>query len=240
MPRQEKTSLYKKLRRFLRRKKSRLKQSGWRPPPDPVNVPPDIEILEMIGQGRRSCTYRAQFQGRQVAVKVYRLEYLHRYRWRFRIHLAQFEHDRNRAFWDCPALRPYTVEPLRVLGVTDDYSPAFVQSWAEGIQLPNWVKQYGPVPAETLAAGYRIVATAAALGLHDLDISPGNIKLHKLADGWIPLIYDFNLLPQHLYAPNPLRGLAFRLGLRPPGYRDCAALEGWANQGVAEAWLHLV
>lgn len=193
----------------------------------------------MVGQGRRSCTYRAQYQGRQVALKVYRAQYLKRYRWRFGIHLAQFEHDRNKAFWDCPALKPYVVEPLRVLGVDDGYSPAFVQAWAEGTSLSDLVKSHGYVPASTLAEGYRLVSTAASIGLHDLDISPGNIKLRQVSGLWQPLIYDFNLLPQHLFAPNPFRWLSFKLGLRHPGYRDHAALEGWANQGLTSGSLHL-
>lgn len=239
MPRQEKTSLYRRLRTRLRRSKSRLKQSGWRPVPDPVSVPPDIEVLDMIGQGRRSCTYRARYEGRIVVLKVYRQTYFKRYQWRFGIHLAAFEYARNRAFWDNPALRPYTVEPLRVLGVNDGYSAAFVQSWAEGISLDELVQQNGYAPAQILAAGYRLVAIAGADGLHDLDISPGNIKLRKTADGWLPLIYDFNLLPQHLYAPNPVRWLSLRLGWRHPGYRDFTALEGWSNQGLLGASLHL-
>ncbi len=239
MPRQEKISFYNQIRRFLRRKKSRLKQSGWRPEPDPVRVPPEIEVIEMIGQGRRSCTYRAHYQGRQVALKVYRQQYLRRYHWRFGLQLAQFEHDRNLAFWNSPALRPYVVEPLRVLREADGHSPAFVQAWAEGIGLLDLTKREGYVPAETLAAGYRIVQSAAAIGLHDLDISPGNIKLRKTEAGWMPLIYDFNLLPQHLYAPNPFRWLSLRLGLRHPGHRDHAALEGWANLGLTQHALHL-
>lgn len=240
MPRQEKPSLYRKLRQFSRRKKSRLKQSGWRPAPDPVRVPPEIEVIEMVGQGRRSCTYRARYQDRQVALKIYRADCMKRYRWRFGIHLAQFEHDRNLAFWNSPALRPFVVEPLRVLGVDDGYSPAFIQAWAEGRSLLEFARTEGYVSAETLAAGYQLVRTAASLNLHDLDISAGNIKLRQTARGWMPLIYDFNLLPQHLFAPNPFRGLSFKLGLRPPGYRDCAALEAWANLGLASASLHLI
>ncbi|MGH8459372.1 MAG: hypothetical protein ACRESV_08475, partial [Nevskiales bacterium] len=67
----------------------------------------------------------------------------------------------------------------------------------------------------------------------------GNIKLRHTSAGWMPLIYDFNLLPQHLYAPNPFRWLSLRLGLRHPGHRDHASLEGWANLGLTQQALHL-
>lgn len=239
MPRQEKPGLYKRIRSFLRRKKMRLKQSGWRPPPDPVHVPADIEVLELIGQGRRSCTYRARYREQVVALKVYRLDLVRRYRWRFGVHIAQFEYERNRAFWDNPALRPYTVEPLRLLGVQDDYSPAFVQAWAEGDTLKQHAERTGPAPVETLAAGYRLVRTLHAAGLFDLDFNAGNIKLRRTAQGWMPLIYDFNMLPQHRYPPNPFRALEFRLGLRHPGQRDFAALESWANLGLTRQHYHL-
>ncbi|HXG27341.1 MAG TPA: hypothetical protein VNJ47_00640 [Nevskiales bacterium] len=240
MPRQEKLSLYRRIKQFLRRKKTRLKQAGWYPPPDPVEVPPEIEVLEMIGQGRRSCTYRARYRGEPVALKVYRRALVKRYRWRYGVNLAQFEYNRNRAFWANPALRPYTVEPLKLLGVNDGYSAAFVQAWAEGETLKERATRCGPIPAELLALGYHLVHTAHAAGLYDLDFNAGNIKLRRTATGELPLIYDFNLLPQHLYAPNPFRWLALRLGLRHPGYRDFAALEGWANLGLTQKQYHLL
>lgn len=198
-----------------------------------------MEVLERIGEGGRTCTYRARLEGRPVALKVYRAAVMARYRWRFKINLAQFEHDRNLAFWNNPALRPYTVEPLRLLGVTDDYSPAFVQAWAEGERLTDYVARHGIVPAGILAAGYELMRTAHAAGLYDLDLNAGNIKLRESGGRLLPVIYDFNLLPQHRYAPNPFRALSFRLGLRYPGYRDCAALEGWANLGLTREALHL-
>jgi hypothetical protein len=237
MPKASQLSFYHRYRRWVRSRRHGRK--GRFLPPDPVRVPADIKVLEMLGQGKRTCTYRVQLDGRSAVLKVYRTAILRRYRWRFGVDLAQFEHDRNRAFWNNPVLRQYTVEPLRVLGVEDGYSPAFVQAWAEGESLLGYTARTGPIPADTLAAGYQIVRTAHAAGLYDLDLNAGNIKLRQTADGWMPLIYDFNLLPQHLYAPNPFRWLSLRLGLRHPGQRDHASLEGWANLGLTREQLHL-
>lgn len=175
----------------------------------------------------------------QVALKVYRQAVIKRYAWRFGVHLAQFEYARNEAFWNNPTLRPYTVQPLRLLGVDDDFSAAFVQAWAEGTTLKEHAAKEGPISADLLAMGYQIVQAAHVAGLYDLDLNAGNIKLRKTGERWMPLVYDFNLLPQHLYPPNPFRWLSLRLGLRHPGYRDFAALEGWANLGLTDQQLHL-
>lgn len=237
MPKADQPSLYHRYRIWVRTR--RHARHGRFPPPDPVHVPPEIEILERIGEGKRTCTYRVLFNGKLAALKVYRAGVMRRYRWRFNIHLAQFEHDRNRAFWDNPALRRYTVEPLRLLGVNDSYSPAFVQAWAGGERLTDYVARHGIVPAQVLADGHALMRAAHAAGLYDLDLNAGNIKLLESDGRLSPLIYDFNLLPQHQHAPNPFRWLSFRLGLRHPGYRDYAALEGWANLGLTRTPLHV-
>lgn len=237
MSKAEQASLYHRYRNWIRARRHLKK--GRFPPPDPVHVPPEVEVLEMLGEGKRTCTYRARFEGRAAVLKVYRTSVLNRYRWRFGINLAQFEYDRNRAFWDNPALQRYTVEPLRVFGVNDNYSPAFLQAWAEGISLTDFAAERGAIPEYILAAGYQLVRTAHAEELFDLDLNVGNIKLRQLNDALTPLVYDFNLLPQNLYPPNPFRALSFKLGWRYAGYRDCAALESWANHSLFQTAMHL-
>lgn len=237
MPKASAPSYYHRYRNWVRNRRHNKK--GRFLPPDPVKVPAEIEVFELLGQGKRTCTYRAQLDGQRVALKVYRAAVMRRYQWRFGIHLAQFEHDRNQAFWNNPGLREFTVQPLRLYGVDDGYSPAFVQAWAGGETLLEYASRHACVSADLLAAGYRLVRRAHATGLYDLDLNVGNIKLRETAQGLMPVIYDFNLLPQHLYAPNPMRWLSLRLGRRHWGHRDFAALESWANQGLFTHALHL-
>jgi transposase-like protein len=237
MPKASAPSYYHRYRNWVRSR--RHDRQGRFLPPDPVHVPAEVEVFELLGQGKRTCTYRAQLNGQRVVLKVYRAAVMRRYRWRFDVHLAQFEHDRNRAFWDNPSLRDFTVEPLRLYGVDDGYSPAFVQAWAEGVSLSEYASEHGYVSTDILAAGQRLVRCAHAAGLYDLDLNVGNIKLRETPAGPMPVIYDFNLLPQHLYAPNPARWLSLRLGRRHWGHRDFAALESWANHGLFAHALHL-
>jgi hypothetical protein len=102
-----------------------------------------------------------------------------------------------------------------------------VQAWAEGVSLSEYASEHGYVSTDILA-----------VGLYDIDLNVGNIKLRETASGPMPVIYDFNPLPQHLYAPNPLRWLSLRLGRRHWGYRVFAALESWANHGLFAHALH--
>ena len=87
----------------------------------------------------------------------------------------------------------------------------------------------GRVPPETLEAGRRIVAAASAAGLYDLDISTKNIKVRKTEAGWMPVVYDFNLVPQYLYPPNPLLALAYWTGFRSKSHRDRRAIRNWVT-----------
>ncbi len=61
---------------------------------------------------------------------------------------------------------------------------------------------------------------AAAAGLHDIDLDPANIRLRESPEGWLPVLTDFNLVPQTVRAPNPIVALLYRTGLRDPSYRD--------------------
>ena len=84
------------------------------------------------------------------------------------------------------------------------------------------------LPSEVLQAGYFIVEQAAKVGLYDLDISPGNIRVRQNAEGkWQPKLYDFNLMPQHICPPNPFMSLGFKLGLRSKNHRDYRSLKHW-------------
>lgn len=190
-------------------------------------LPADIELQRKLGEGQRSVGYEARWRGRRVAVKCYRTEFIAKYRRRYGVDIAQFEFDRNAAFRALPGLAALSPEPLRVLRAADGHTPAFVQDYVEGPDIRELVKQLGYLPFELLQKARYAVDTAKAHGLHDLDLNDSNVRAVRGPDGWRPLIFDFNLMPQHLHAPNPFRKLQFKLGLRDKSFRDYECLDIW-------------
>jgi len=195
----------------------------------PLRVPAGVELGPLAGRGQRSITFRARHAGREVAMKVYRRKFVEKYRLKYRLNIARYEHERNRAFHAVDALRPYAAEPL---GLFDDEvasSLCVLQEFVDGILLKELVAREGCVPPETLEAGRRIVAAASAAGLYDLDIGTRNIMVRPSEAGWMPVVYDFNLVPQYLYPPNPFLALAYWSGLRRKSHRDHRAVRNWAR-----------
>jgi RIO-like serine/threonine protein kinase len=186
-----------------------------------VRLPRNVEIETLLGEGRRSRVYRARFDGRDVAIKLYRERYVRSYRERLGISIARFEFDRNLAFCRTAGLEAYAVSPLAVIGEDDGMDAAFVQERiTEAVSLEVVRRQEGGVPRESLAALREIVRIASNAGLYDIDLDPRNILLRDTAEGWLPVLHDFNLIPQHLRAPNPLVAFLYRTGLRHPSHRD--------------------
>jgi RIO-like serine/threonine protein kinase len=193
----------------------------------PPRLPRGLELGEPIGEGRRSTVYEAQYQGRQLALKLYRPAFVEKYRRQYGVNIAAFEMARNRAFRSVPGLRPFAAEPVATFGVEDDFSPAFAQERIHGISLVALGQQQKGLPVSVLRAGEQIVALAEAAGLHDLDLYYKNILLRELKGEWRPVLHDFNLMPQHMFPPNPFLAAAYRLGLRRKSHRDHRCLRQW-------------
>lgn len=196
-----------------------------------IRVPDVIQVGEVLGRGARSMGYAAELDGHKVAIKFYRPRFVHKYRHRYKVELAQFEFDRNAAFRAVPGLSDHTVEPLRVLREEDGHTPAFVQEYIQGESLTTVMRRLGHLPPEILKQGKHIADTACAAGLHDLDMHDGNIMVVGDDGHWKLLIYDFNLMPQYLHAPNPFVKLLYKVGLRKRSGRDYLCLKRWAYLG---------
>ena len=190
-------------------------------------LPPGLEPGARLGEGRRSVVYQASWQGRTIALKIYRPEFVTKYRRKFGLDIARFEYDRNRAFIKVPELAPYAAKPLGTLGQNDGFSAAFLQERIEGMPLTELGMRERGLPEEVLEAGKRIVRLAESAGLHDLDLFYRNILVRKSRQGWTPMIHDFNLVPQHLFPPNPFLSLAYRLGIRKKSHRDYRCIRQW-------------
>ena len=190
-------------------------------------LPPGLEPGDRLGEGRRSVVYQASWQGREIALKIYRPEFVDKYRRKFGLDIARFEYQRNQAFIDVPGLAPYAAKPIAILGQNDGFSPAFLQERIEGLPLTELGMREGGLPEEVLEAGKHIVHLAESAGLHDLDLFYRNILVRQNGEGWVPVIHDFNLVPQHLFPPNPFLYLAYRFGIRKKSHRDYRCIRQW-------------
>ena len=192
-----------------------------------LDLPSYVQPIEFAGEGRRSITYRAEANGEVVALKVYRQEFIDKYQQRYKINIAQFEINRNQQFYDFEPLRPYAARPIKVLGVDDGYSLCFLQEFIIGHTLVELANREHGLPQSVLDAGRFICQTAEAAGMHDLDIFYKNVMVRKLADTGLPVLHDFNMIPQYQYPPNPFLALAYLTGIRRKSHRDWRCLKGW-------------
>lgn len=190
-------------------------------------LPAEVALDGLAGEGRRSVVYRGRFGGQVVAVKVYRPAFVQKYRDRYDVDIAAFEMERNRAVRRAPGLRRFAARPLAVVGGSGGYDLAFVQEFIDGISLVELGRREKGLPASVLDAGHAILAGAEAAGLFDLDLYYRNILVRRLEGAWIPALHDFNLLPQHMFPPNPFLALAYRLGLRKKSHRDRRCIAQW-------------
>lgn len=193
-----------------------------------LELPNDIEIIYELGSGRRSQVYLAKYLGKDAAVKVYKTEYVQKYQNRYKVNIGEFEFQRNKIAAQVSAISEYIAQPYRLLQPKDGYTLAFVQEYVDGIWLEDVIEKTKGLPQELLEVGYFIVREAAKVGLYDLDIPPGNIRVKQNSQGkWYLKLYDFNLMPQYLHPPNPFMALGFMLGLRSKNHRDYRSLRQW-------------
>ena len=189
------------------------------PPP----LPDGVEASGYIAEGSRSHVYEGRYRGEHAVIKVYKPYQIARYRRRYRVHIAQFEYERNLAFYSIAALRRHVSIPLAYAPGGDAGEAAFlVQRFAS--RLTVWQalqdKHEGITLAQVVAFVEFVIGEAAAHGLHDLDLHSKNTVLAKDERGWKPVIVDFNRMPQYRHPPNPWMAAAFRLGLRDKAHRD--------------------
>ena len=196
---------------------------------DDLSLPEDLVLIGFAGQGRRSATFKANYLGKTVALKVYRQEFIEKYQQRYKLNIAQFELNRNETFYAVESLRPYAARPISLLGIDDDYSLCFLQEFIEGPSLVELAEINQGLPQSVLDAGHLICERAELAGLHDLDLFYKNILLRQQNDSWLPVIHDFNLVPQYQFPPNPFLALAYLTGLRKKSHRDWRCLKGWKD-----------
>ncbi len=200
-------------------------------------VPDDIEIISFLGQGNRANVYKAKLDTLDVVVKAYKPDVIEKYRHKYKVDIAEYEYGRNCALREISEIERFIAKPYRVYAAESGYAHSIVQQFVEGTILENLIEQLGHLPQELLDSGYRIVRAAEQRGIHDLDISVGNLMANKVNGIWEPILYDFNIMPQYLYPPNPIVGIAFKTGIRKKSFRDYRSLRNWYRRGKQKWWL---
>jgi serine/threonine protein kinase len=204
---------------------------------DNTNLPDDIEIIDYIGKGGRAQVYKARLDNEDVVVKVYNKDVANKYLEKYNVDIAQFEFDRNKALFEINEIREYVAKPFRVYPSSSQYVHSIIQEHVSGTILESLIKELGCLPKEILDAGRLIVKHAEKNGIHDLDISVGNLKINKSSGIWKPKLYDFNIMPQYLFPPNPIVGLGYKLGIRKKSFRDYRSLRNWDRRGRQKKWI---
>lgn len=194
-------------------------------------LPDEVQVTGFLGRGRRSFSYKGEYNDKAVVIKVYRKEFIEKYRRKCNVDIAEFEYERNSILHGIDAIRPYIATPYKVFPQDSGYTHSFVQEFVDGITLMQLISKTGYLPQEVLAAGYEIVRSAEACGVHDIDISLPNIMVTQRDGVWMPRLYDFNILPQHMSPPNPFIALGIKAGLCKKSRRDYRSLRNWKRVG---------
>jgi ubiquinone/menaquinone biosynthesis C-methylase UbiE len=181
----------------------------------------DLEVTDKLGEGKRSVVYRARWRGRDVGIKVYKPAAIARHARKHRLPLAEFEHRRNKAFFEVRGMAKYVAEPLGFV-----VEPGFQMSLQECLdgEVYYFAQRehstfISPRFMEDLA---ELVSLSHEARLYDIDLHAMNVMVDRKAGG--PKLFDFNQIPFTERPQNPLIGLALRLGLLGRESRDLRKL----------------
>ena len=72
----------------------------------------EVRIQEKLGEGGRSVVYGGEWQGKQVALKVYKTSGIKNHNKRHPLNIAEYEFRRNKTFYELPGLSDYVAQPL--------------------------------------------------------------------------------------------------------------------------------
>ena len=179
----------------------------------------EVHLQEVLGEGGRSLVYRGDWQGRQVAVKVYKPQGIEKHSRKCGDPIAQFEYERNLAFYRAPGLARFVAEPLGFSAGPD--MQALIQEWLDGeLYYFYQTRQGNDVSPELFQRVEEIVRMAHSATLYDLDLHAMNVMVVKEDVEAIPKLFDFNLVPWNDRRPHAWVWLMIKVGMRMPGRRD--------------------
>jgi hypothetical protein len=185
-----------------------------------------LEVTAKLGEGKRSVVYRARWRDREVGVKVYKPAAIARHARKHALPLAEFEHRRNKAFFEARGMAKYVAEPLGFV-----VEPGFQMSLQEC--LDGEVYYFAQREHATFISPRfmddltELVSLSHEAKLYDIDLHAMNVMVDRHAGG--PKLFDFNQIPFTERPQNPFIGLALKLGLLGKGSRDLRKLARFNN-----------
>ncbi len=179
-----------------------------------------MSVGSRLGEGGRSIVYESEYEGRPVALKIYKQAAIDRMQRKLRIDIAEFEYRRNREIFEIDGLNRFVAEPLTTLH--ENGKSALVQERLNGELYFFYVRRHPNCDRAKLKDHLqRVVDTAHAAGFYDIDFHSLNVMVVDEAGGEsVPKLFDFNMIPFHIRPPNPFWAAALKLGLMSPAWRD--------------------
>lgn len=177
-----------------------------------------LRVLERIASGKVTTVYRAELDGHEVALKIFKPRSIRRHATRHALNIAEFEFERNRAFAEAPGLGRYAAVPIGFIH-TPGIS-AMVQELVDGeLYYDASRRRGGPLP-QVFDHIRRIVELAHACELYDLDLHAMNVFVVNEGGEQLPRLFDFNRIPFYQHPRNPLEAFALKAGIIDRGSRD--------------------
>jgi len=190
-----------------------------------------LQITEKLGEGKRSMVYRARWRGREVGLKVYKPAAIARHARKHKLPLAEFEHLRNKAFFEARGMAKYVAEPLGF--VVEPHFQMSLQECVEGevyyFAQRDHADFISPRFMDDLA---NLVTLSHEAKLYDIDLHAMNVMVDRQKG--TPKLFDFNQIPFTERPQNPFIGLALKLGLLGRESRDLRKLARFQNYDRVE------
>ena len=178
------------------------------------------KVTGVLGEGRRSIVYRAEWRGREVALKVYKRTAVATHARKNSQPIAEFEYSRNRQFFDAPGLDRYVAQPFAFAATPE--VQAVAQEPIDG-DLYYFVhrRNRAEIPDSFVGHLREILRLSHDAGLYDVDLHSMNVLMAREASGeLVPKLFDFNLIPFTIRPQNPFVGWLLAAGLLSKESRD--------------------
>ena len=169
--------------------------SSLSPESEGLTLPPDLELLEILGTGKLSRVYKALYKGETVALKAYSMQAVNLYRRKLNKNIAVYEMLQNRNFRKVPELVPYSAKPLRVIGQDGKFSLCYLQEFIDGPNLEELTAQLGQLPGSVVSAGEAIERISDEKGIRGLDQLMKDVRMRENQGLWTPVLFDFKHIP---------------------------------------------
>lgn len=179
----------------------------------------EVLVQEKLGEGGRSVVYGGNWQGRPVALKVYKPAAIKNHQKRHPLNIAEFEFQRNKVIYELPGMSEYIAQPLHYW--IDSNVSAMIQERLEGPLYFFYYKDHkGKVPPEFKQHLQTIIDLAHDADLYDVDMHAFNVIVDLSSGKPMPKLFDFNLIPAHERPGLSMSKLLLKLGLTNKATRD--------------------